>query len=290
LLLGQGPVADESTSVPEFNLADALQRSIGARLDRRFSGVHTRIYLVGGLLIAALAAAGALLWLQMLELQAEVADLRAGLARAGNAPPREQTSDQSARLARLEEKLDAGSAETLRAIRALPDQSARLNQLGEKLDKNAAEAARTLRASADQATRLDGLGEKLDKTLADTTRALQDSTRRMESTLSATAPAPAPAAAAPTATASAPPFAAMALSAQERETIRAFFGVRRKSDAVAYEAKLGDLAPEAAPLYPVPSLLYDNVRQLKAHRFFADEAEGTIVLIRPEDNRVVAII
>jgi len=281
-------VANESTSVPEFNLADALQRGIGARLDRRFSGVHTRIYLVGALLIAALAAGGALLWLQMLELQSEVADLRAALARAGNAPPREQASDQSARLARLEEKLDAGSAETLRAIRTLPDQSARLDLLGEKLDKNASETARTLRTSADQAARLDGLGEKLDKTLADTTRAIQDSTRRMESTLSATAPAsaaPAPAAAATTA-----PFVAMSLSAQERETIRTFFGVRRKNDAVAYEAKLGEVAPEAAPLYPVPNLLYDNVPKLKAHRFFADEAEGSIVLIRPEDNRVVAII
>jgi hypothetical protein len=37
------PVSKEPTSVPELNLAEALQRAIGLRLDRRFTGVHRRI-------------------------------------------------------------------------------------------------------------------------------------------------------------------------------------------------------------------------------------------------------
>ena len=49
-------MANEPTSVPELNLADALQRGIGARLDRRFAGVHRRIYLAVALVIAALFA------------------------------------------------------------------------------------------------------------------------------------------------------------------------------------------------------------------------------------------
>jgi hypothetical protein len=41
--------------VPELNLAEALQHAIGSRLDRRFTGVHRRIYFALALLIFALA-------------------------------------------------------------------------------------------------------------------------------------------------------------------------------------------------------------------------------------------
>ena len=238
-------MADEPTSVPELNLADALQRGIGARLDRRFAGVHRRIYFAVALLIAALAAGGCLLWFEFESLKDELAR-----ATTDAAAVREQASDQKARLDRLDRKLDESLAETLRAIRAFADQTARLDTLGEKLDKN----------------------------LADTMRAIQESGSRVESAVSTVAS---------TRTA---PFAAMTLSGEEREIIRKFFGVRKKSDAVAFEARVGEIAPGTAPLYPVPSLLYDHVPKIKDHRFFADEAEGTIVLVRPEDNRVVAVI
>jgi hypothetical protein len=273
MLLGSGPVADEPTSVPELNLADALQRGIGARLDRRFAGVHRRIYLAVALLIAALAAGGWMLWF-------EFESLKDKLARAttDTAAVSEQASDQKARLDRLDRKLDESLAETLRAIRAFADQTARLDRLGEKLDRNLSDTTRTTPASTDQTTRLDALGEKLDKNLADTKRAIQESGSRVESAVSTIAP---------TRTA---PFVAMALSAEERDIIRKFFGVRRKSDVVGFEARVGEIAPGTAPLYPVPSLLYDDVPKIKDHRFFADEAEGTIVLVRPEDNRIVAVI
>jgi hypothetical protein len=273
VLLESGPVADEPTSVPELNLADALQRGIGARLDRRFAGVHRRIYLAVALVIAALAAEGFVLWFEFESLKDELARAKADAATIS-----EQTADQKARLGRLDQKLDESLAETLRAIRAFADQTARLDRLGEKLDKNLADTTRATRTSADQTARLDTLGEKLDKNLADTMRAIQESGSRVESAVSTVAPA------------RTAPFVAMTLSGEEREIIRKFFGVRRKSDAVAFEAKVGEIAPGAAPLYPVPSLLYDHVPKIKDHRFFADEAEGTIILVRPEDNRVVAII
>jgi hypothetical protein len=273
VLLGSGPVAEEPTSVPELNLADALQRGIGARLDRRFAGVHRRIYFAVALLIAALAAGGCLLWFEFESLKDELARATTDVAAV-----REQASDQKARLDRLDRKLDESLAETLRAIRAFADQTARLDRLGEKLDKNLADTTRTTRASVDQTARLDALGEKLDKNLADTMRAIQESGSRVESAVSTVAS---------TRTA---PFAAMTLSGEEREIIRKFFGVRKKSDAVAFEARVGEIAPGTAPLYPVPSLLYDHVPKIKDHRFFADEAEGTIVIVRPEDNRVVAVI
>jgi len=273
VLLGSGPVADESTSGPELNLADALQRGIGARLDRRFAGVHRRIYLAVVLLIAVLAAGACALWFEFESLKDEIARVKADAAAIS-----EQTADQKARLDRLDRKLDDSLAETLRAILAFADQAARLDRLGEKLDKNLADSTRTVSASTDQTARLDALGEKLDKNLADTKRAIQESGSRVETAVSTVAP---------TRTA---PFVAMTLSAEERETIRKFFGVRKKSDAVAFEARVGEIAPGAAPLYPVPSLLFDHVPKIKDHRFFADEAEGTIVLVRPEDNRVVAVI
>jgi hypothetical protein len=273
VLLESGPVADEPTSVPELNLADALQRGIGARLDRRFAGVHRRIYLAVTLLIAALAAGGCVLWLEFESLKDELARVTTDAAAM-----REQAADQKARLDRLDQKLDESLAATLRTIRALTDQTARLDRLGEKLDKNLADTTRTIPASTDQTARLDALGEKLDKNLADTKRAIQESGSRVESAVSTVAP---------TRTA---PFVAMTLSAEERETIRKFFGVRKKSDAVGFESKVGEIAPGTAPLYPVPSLLYDQVPKIKDHRFFADEAEGTIILVRPEDNRIVGII
>ena len=50
--------------------------------------------------------------------------------------------------------------------------------------------------------------------------------------------------------------------------------------------KVGEIAPDTAPLYPVPSVLYSEVPKLKDHRFFADEVTGTIILVRPLDNRI----
>jgi hypothetical protein len=82
----------------------------------------------------------------------------------------------------------------------------------------------------------------------------------------------------------------MTLSDEESEIIRKFFGVKKKDDAVGLEAKVGEVAPDTAPLYPVPSLLYEEIPKLKDHRFFADETKGTIILVRPVDNRVVAIV
>ena len=82
----------------------------------------------------------------------------------------------------------------------------------------------------------------------------------------------------------------MTLSDGERQIIRKFFGVRMKQDASGFDAKVGEIAPSTAPLYPIPSLLYGDVPKLKDHRFFADEVTGTIILVRPVDNRVVAIV
>ncbi len=301
MLLGSGPVATESTSGPELNLADALQRGIGLRLDRRFTGVHRRIYFALGVVIAALAAGGFALWYELRDVRAELVR-----AKADTDAVRDQVADQKARLGRLDEKLDRNLAETTRAIREFADQAARLDALGDKLDKNLAETVRTFRQFPDQTTRLDALGdkleknlsetaraigkfsehatrldtfgEKLDKSLTETTSALQEAATRVKSTVSTPAPA------------SPAPFAALTLTEEERETIRKFFGVRRKRDAVGFDAKVGDLAPETAPLYPVPSLLYNGVPKIKDHRFFADEAAGTIILVRPADNRIVAII
>ena len=294
-------MSTEPTSVPELNLADALQRGIGLRLDRRFTGVHRRIYLAVGLVIAALAAGGFALWYEFRGLRAELAG-----AQADTKAIREQAADQKARLDRLAEKLDKSLAESVRTIQALAEQTTRLGTLGdkvensltettrairgfadqttrtdtfgEKLDKNLAETTRAVRELAEQTTRLDAFGEKLDKNLTESMRSLQEAATRVKSTESIPLPG-------------APPrFVAMTLSEGERETIRKFFGVRRKLDAIGYEAKLGDTAPETAPLYPVPSLLYKDVPKIKDHRFFADEANGTIILVRPTDNRIVAIV
>ena len=74
------------------------------------------------------------------------------------------------------------------------------------------------------------------------------------------------------------------------EKARPAVAVRKKQDASSYDAKVGEIAPDTAPLYPVPSLLFKVVPKLKDHRFFADEISGTIIIIRPLDNRVVAIV
>ena len=276
-----GPVAEEPRSVPELNLADALQRGIGLRLDRRFTGVHGRIYFVTGLLIAVLAAVGLALWFELQDLKADLAS-----AKAPGGVSEEQIALQTTRLNRLDEKLDRNLAEVARANREVAEQAARLARwderlvrLDEKLDKNPTEATRPAREIADQTARLLSLVEKLDKNLAETTRALQEAALRIESSKETAAPAE-----------TASTFVAMTLSDGEREIIRKFFGVRKKDDAVGFDAKVGEIAPATAPLYPVPSLLYNELPKLKDHRFFADETSGTIIIVRPSDNRVVATI
>jgi hypothetical protein len=276
-----GPVAEEPRSVPELNLADALQRGIGLRLDRRFAGVNRRIYFVAGLLIVALAALGLALWTELHDLKADLAP-----AKALGGVSEEQIALQTTRLNRLDEKLDRNLAEVARANREVAEQAARLARLDErlarldeKLDKNPTEATRPVREIADQTARLHSLVEKLDKNLAETTRALQEAALRIESSKESAAPPE-----------TASTFVAMTLSDGEREIIRKFFGVRKKDDAVGFDAKVGEIAPATAPLYPVPSLLYNDLPKLKDHRFFADETSGTIIIVRPSDNRVVATI
>jgi hypothetical protein len=277
-----GPVADEPRSVPELNLADALQRGIGLRLDRRFAGVNRRIYFSAGLLIAALAAVGLALWSQFQDLKADLA-----LAKAPSGATDEQIAVQKAQLNRLDEKLERNSAEATRAIREVADQAARLGRLDEKFDKALTEATRPVREIAEQTARLQSLVEKLDKNLAEATRtmqegaatrAMQEAAVRIESKESAVT------------SETASTFVAMTLSDGEREIIRKFFGVRKKEDAVGFDAKVGEIASATAPLYPVPSLLYNDLPKLKDHRFFADETSGTIIIVRPSDNRVVAIV
>jgi hypothetical protein len=269
-----GPVAEEPRSVPELNLADALQRGIGLRLDRRFAGVNRRIYFVAGLLIAALAAVGLALWSELHDLKADLAP-----AKAPGGATEEQIAVQRTQLSRLDEKLDRNSAEAARAMREAADQAGRLARLDEKLDKKLTEATRPVREIADQTAQLLSLVEKLDKNLAETTRALQEAALRIESSKESAAPPE-----------TASTFVAMALSDGEREIIRKFFGVRKKDDAVGFDAKVGEIAPATAPLYPVPSLLYNELPKLKDHRFFADETSGTIIIVRPSDNRVVATV
>jgi hypothetical protein len=253
-------VSNQPTSVPELNLADALQRGIGSRLDRRFAGVHRRIYLALVLLIAALAAAGLALW-------SELRDLKANFAQA-----RVEADTIQERLARLDQH-----RAPITATRAATDQTLQLGALDEKLDKNLATGARAIQAIADQRVLLDRLTEKLNENLTETKRTVEEAIVRV----------------APKSTSSpetAQSFESMTLSDEERQIIRNFFGVRKKQDASSYDAKVGEIAPDTAPLYPVPSLLYNDVPKLKDHRFFADEISGTIIIIRPLDNRVVAIV
>jgi hypothetical protein len=48
------------------------------------------------------------------------------------------------------------------------------------------------------------------------------------------------------------PFVALTLTVNEREVIRRFFDLRRQPDVPRFDAKVGDIAPQRAPLYPVP--------------------------------------
>ena len=104
-------------------------------------------------------------------------------------------------------------------------------------------------------------------TLAGNERTVEEAVVRIESKLPVSRPEPTPA------------FAAMTLSDEERQIIRKFFGVRKKEDASRFDAKVGEIALDSAPLYPVPSLLYSDLPKLKDHRFFADEVTGTIILV-----------
>ena len=179
-------MSKEPTSVPELNLADALQRGIGLRLDRRFAGVHRRIYFALALLIMALTATGIALW-------SELRDLKADLARAEAEADaiKEASCHQKARLGRLDEKLDDSVPKTVPDTREAADQTAHFGKLDEKLDKNLAETARAIQGVADQRAHLDRLAEKLDKNLAKTERAVQavqEAVVRIESKLPITRP------------------------------------------------------------------------------------------------------
>jgi hypothetical protein len=127
-------VSKEPTSVPELNLAEALQRAIGLRLDRRFTGVHRRIYFALALLIFALAGTGIALWSELRDLKGDLARTRAD-ADAVKA----QVAHHKERLAQLEENFDKrGVPHTPEAA----DQKVQLGKLDEKLDKNLIETAR----------------------------------------------------------------------------------------------------------------------------------------------------
>jgi hypothetical protein len=260
-------VPNDPTSGTELNLADALQRGIGLRLDRRFAAVHRRIYFALVVLIIVLTAMGMTLWFELRHIQADVARTRAEADAI-----KERADDQKVRLGRLAEKFQSYALKSEPENRQTADHASRLSKLDEKLDRNLAETARVIQGVADQGTQLEKLAEKLDKDFAKSQRSVT------ESKLPITQPK------------SAFPLAAMNLTAEERQVIREFFGVRQKEDATRFDAKVGEIAPVSAPLYPVPNLLYEQVPKLKDHRFFADEVTGTVVIVSPFDNRVVAIV
>ena len=81
----------------------------------------------------------------------------------------------------------------------------------------------------------------------------------------------------------------MTLSVDEREVICKFF-TSRQPDSHGFDTKVGDMAPETTPLYPVPNELSNALPKLKGYRFFVDQADGTIILVRPLDNRIGAIV
>ena len=93
----QGP------SVPEAEFCTAV--------DRRFSGVNVRIYLVASMIVAVLLG-GLMLW-------SELANLKNGLAnlKADAGAIKEQLANLQSRLRWLDDTLDRNSAETVRAIR-----------------------------------------------------------------------------------------------------------------------------------------------------------------------------
>jgi hypothetical protein len=127
-------------------------------------------------------------------------------------------------------------------------------------------------------SRLRWLDDTLDRNSAETVRAIREATIGSDRKLSSP---------------NAPDrisFVAMTLSISDREIIRKFFDLRRQPDVPSFDAKVGDIAPEKTPLYPVPDELSKALPALKGYRFFPDQADGTIILVRPLDNRVVAIV
>ena len=105
-------MAEEPTSVQGLNSADALQRGIGLRLDRRFAGVNSQISVGVGLLMTVLSVGGYALWSEFHGLKADFAR-----ARGDTDVIKEQAADQRARLTRLDEKLEKNLAEIVRSIR-----------------------------------------------------------------------------------------------------------------------------------------------------------------------------
>ena len=89
-------MAEEPTSVQGLNSADALQRGIGLRLDRRFAGVNSRISVGVGLLMTVLSVGGYALWSEFHGLKADFAR-----ARGDTDVIKEQAADQRARLTRV---------------------------------------------------------------------------------------------------------------------------------------------------------------------------------------------
>ena len=144
--------------MPELNLADALQRGIGSRLDRRFAGVHRRIYLALALLILALAATGSRC--------GRLRGLKATLAQA-----KVEADTIRERLARLDEHR---APATTAGTRAATDQTPQLGAIDEKLDRNLAAGVRAVQAIADHRVLLDKLAVKLDENLAETKRAVEE--------------------------------------------------------------------------------------------------------------------
>ena len=131
--------------------------------------------------------------------------------------------------------------------------------------------------AADQRARLTRLDEKLDKNLAEIVRSIRQAGNPTASPVSTTMPE------------RTSPFVAMTLSDEESEIIRKFFGVKKKDDAVGLEAKVGRSRRTQHPFIRCRAC-FTKIPKLKDHRFFADETKGTIILVRPVDNRVVAIV
>jgi uncharacterized protein YdhG (YjbR/CyaY superfamily) len=146
-----------------------------------------------------------------------------------------------------------------------------LRDLKGRLENVKADAGAIKEQLANLQSRLRWLDETLEKNSAEAVRAIRE----------AAAPANAP---------DQIPFVAMTLSANEREVIRKFFNLRKQPDSPGFDAKVGDIASQRTPLYPVPDDLSETVPKLKGYRFFPDQAAGTIVIVRSPDNRVVAII
>ena len=147
-----------------------------------------------------------------------------------------------------------------------------LRDLKGRLENVKADAGAIKEQLANLQSRLRWLDETLEKNSAEAVRAIREA---------AGAPANAP---------DQIPFVAMTLSANEREVVRKFFNLRKQPNSPGFDAKVGSIASQRTPLYPVPDDLSETVPKLKRNRFFPDQAAGTIVIVRSPDNRVVAII